>query len=78
MHLPVQPEKKIVPDPRVPVIGGSSHMWTFHTAITGSTPTPHAPRPPAVRSTPQMRGQMSQLCSASSAPRARAANSPER
>jgi hypothetical protein len=31
-----------------------------------------------VRSTPQARGQMSQLCNASSAARARAANSPER
>jgi hypothetical protein len=78
LHLPVQPEKKIVPEPAVPLMGGSSQRWTFQDATTGSAPTPHTPRPPAVRSTPHARGQNAQSASPAIAARARAASSPER
>ena len=37
------PPKKIVPAPRVPLIGGSSRRWTFHEPTMISVPEWHAP-----------------------------------
>ena len=55
MHLSVQPEKNTVPEPRVPLMHGSSHICSAALAITGFSPMPQKPR--FVRlSTPHMRG----------------------
>src|SRR5512141_857315 len=52
--------KKIVPEPRVPEIGGSSPSCTETAATRASRPAPQNPRSPASRFTPHSRGHRRQ------------------
>ena len=69
-------EKKIVPEPRVPLIGGSSQGWSVWLATTGSAPERHRPCSPDRRSTAQRCGHSSQRLSKRQARPARRASSP--
>ena len=57
--------KKIVPEPRVPEIGGSSPWCTETAATRASLPAPQKPRSPSSRFTPHSRGHRRQAESAS-------------
>src|SRR5659263_130587 len=57
--------KKIVPEPRVPDIGGSSPGCTETAATRASLPAPQNPRSPSSRFTPHSRGHRRQAESAS-------------
>ena len=53
-----QPEKKMVPEPLVPEIGGSSHMCRAARATTGTPGIRQRPSPAvSVRRAPHWRGQ---------------------
>ena len=56
-HCSVQPVKKMVPLPPFPVIGGSSPWCSVAQAIRMALDSLQNPSFPAVRSTPQTRGQ---------------------
>ena len=61
-HPREQPEKNTVPAPRVPEMGGSSHMWRAARATTGRAGIRHTPCPSvSVRRAPQARGQRLQI-----------------
>ena len=53
----LHPEKKTVPEPRVPEMGGSSHIWRAALATTGSSGIRQCPLPTvSVRSARHSRG----------------------
>jgi hypothetical protein len=59
-HLRVHPLKKIVPDPPLPVIGGSSPKWRqAHAALTRALSPQYPSLPGDVLSTRHSRGQSS-------------------
>jgi hypothetical protein len=60
-HRRLQPEKNTVPEPRVPLMGGSSHKWGAMRETYRVSGIPHTPCFPARRSAPQARGQRVQL-----------------
>jgi hypothetical protein len=68
----LQWEKKTVPDPRVPEIGGSSPKWSEAAATFASAPAPQKPASRAARSAPHSRGQSRHSRRASRARRDRA------
>jgi hypothetical protein len=53
MHFREHPERKMVPDPFVPEIGGSSPRCTLAEAILGFSAAPQMPLSPLMRLMPQ-------------------------
>jgi hypothetical protein len=66
----LQPEKKMVPAPPIPVKGGSSPKCGKMDATTGWGPAEQKPNSPEVLSTPHDRGHSSQLADILAASRA--------
>ena len=61
-HPREQPEKKMVPEPRVPEMGGSSQWWRAARASTGAAGMRHSPSPWfSSRRAPHWRGQRLQI-----------------
>ena len=58
----LHPEKKTVPEPFLPEMGGSSHMWRAARASTGASGIRQWPFPTvSVRSAPHSRGHRLQI-----------------
>jgi hypothetical protein len=78
LQFSVQPERKMVPEPRVPEMGGSSPRWMAAEAMRAVLSLPQRPLSPASRFTPQACGQMSQAARRAYAALMRRASSPLR
>jgi hypothetical protein len=61
MHLRLHPDRNTVPEPPLPLMGGSSSRCTLTLATLAAAPLPQRPRSPDVRSTPQLLGQRVQF-----------------